>query len=252
MKIYARTLLAMVTIILTALAGLASGVLPRCDGGMEGVAGPPADEIYAQIQAALAREGEVVVVSETVIAEGRSYPPGLSHRFWLDVRDQTARIERTLLSLGEERVSTTIIVGSLEYRVDERGQLHTRSSAPCNGGIPGAVALYSPCFPSPSRDLGTETRSQVEFDGRDAILIVTRGESGGEDSTVRLVRRLYVDAQTYLPLALVEEGKDDYARGPVVEFSSITRFMHTFIPPPDFFSFKSAAYEIRPVPLSPP
>lgn len=82
------------------------------------------------------------------------------------------------------------------------------------------------------------------FNGRRAIVVVTEGESRGEDEKFSFTDRLYVDARTWLPLAIETSGTIDY--GPKASYETHARYEHEFVDAgslaPDFFDPASIGY----------
>jgi hypothetical protein len=143
---------------------------------------------------------------------------------WVDVRRDVAREESVLAPWGS---STMITTRDGRYWRDTAGRITTSPARywTCNGAGIAASALLG--CPGPTERSSAEVRQGV-YEGRPAIVLVTTGNVSGSDETYTFTRRLYLDATTYLPLALEGDGQFDF--GQVVPAHERYRFQHRFVP----------------------
>jgi hypothetical protein len=117
-----------------------------------------------------------------------------------------------------------------------------------------ALTLYLRC-PLEEAEAVPTVHEGDSFDGKEAVLIRTQGGYTGIDSTVTFTYRLYVDGETYLPLAFKVDIANDYAMGDTIRSSYTTRYRHEFVPrdslPNGFFRATEAPSFITPAPTYP-
>ncbi len=238
------------------LVAFCAMVAIQCGGGLPGREGPPVADVYARMSEALARAGEIAVVTE-VDDSGSANTPPPARTMWLDLKADRARIDSfsTYYAIRETARRITILSeSSIHHSGENGGSGYREPVGACRDPAPRVLTLYLNC--SERGTLTTVARTDVRFDGRPAVVLVTRGKLHGIDSTISLDERLYIDAETYLPIARVTRGTDSYALGGDTKFSRTIRFMHTFVPrdtlPPDFFDASQASYEEGTLPFSPP
>jgi hypothetical protein len=104
----------------------------------------------------------------------------------------------------------------------------SRGRESCSGANAAVLALFTRCSPSP------EPRFQVLhghlFEGRATIALRATGEYWGIDSRVEYDEYLYIDEDTGLPIARVNNIRDFYggAAPPVTE-RIVERYSHEFV-----------------------
>lgn len=229
---------------------------PTCGDSLPGEPGPPVEEVFANIARALADGGEIAIVSEAPRDDDFLANRSVTTLRWLDVSTERARIETriTYPSIAKETHGVAIVAAGY-WHYSSNGEPGTRPFETCEG-VPGTMSLYSPCpeLQAESRKFTTIARSEAEFDGRPAIVIITRGSYYGIDSKITFDRRLYIDGENYLPLARVTKTHDSDGDGYGSQHE--VRFTHTFVDrdtlPADWFDPASASYEEIDLPLSPP
>jgi hypothetical protein len=159
---------------------------------------------------------------------------------WVDERRNVARQEAELGPLG--RV-VTLLAGEARYvrEKDGRFTVTPARSWTCHGAGVAASAVLG--CPGPTERSHTEVQ-QGRYDGRPAIVLVTTGTSSGSDELFSFTKRLYLDPDTHLPLALESEGQVDF--GQVRPTRERRIYKHGFIAadavPPDFFDPASIGY----------
>lgn len=200
-------------------------------------------EAYANVEAAMSREDAIL---HTTLQQGESgLVQGYSVEFWVDglrgaVRQYTAPINVSS-SDGTPQETTSLIVGDFVYH-DDRPDGAWREKAQSCPGVPAAwLAAFVLCPPEGEPRIEADT-----WEGRPAIVIayewsddsslettplstrVTPTPVGGAHSST-VVYRLYLDTESYLPLARTYVYELD---GEPFEprFDPQTRYVHEFLP----------------------
>lgn len=251
---FAITLVSVIGI-LAGLALLIFIALPKLVRGDEGSPGPPVHEVYARIAEALRRDGMVALVTERCVSDDPVSCRISARRYWIDVVDGNVRTESTYRSTEGDVTDVRIIRDGVEHLIDPNSGELLERPVDCTSERPAALSIFGSCYSLPS-EIVPEARISVRFDARDAIMIRWKGKYSGIDSTVSVHNRLYIDAETLLPLAFKTSSADDYALGDTSRRSSERRFLHEFVPreslPAAFFDASSASNKAVPVPISPP
>jgi len=219
-----------------------------CGGSPRGTPGAlPVEDAYTRIAAALARPGTVfhtVMTNETAQGDG-GYR--MRTEAWLDISRGVARVEthNTFVgaATGRTYASTRIVSGAAMYTAQAGVATEKREAPRCHGD-PGAVlAVLLGCH---SLVESAETRSdgEVMFEEKAAIALVTTGTDRGPGETAEFVDTLYIDASTYLPVAL--DGTGTIEHGGTIEVRTSVRYDNDFVVmaslPAAFFDPASIGY----------
>lgn len=172
---------------------------------------------------------------------------------WLDPAATRARGEIDIaFSTGAVRRATWIIDGRAWYHTQDGEPPGKRKANVCHDAPDAAVSLLLGCRGSLEQST-TSVESPLTFDERRAVALVTSGSARGAGEVQTFVDHLYLDAETYLPIALTTDGTID---GAVSEqLHTDARFENNFIPKAalavDFFDPGSIGYVERQAPALP-
>jgi hypothetical protein len=215
------------------------------------------EDAYSRLAEAITRPGFVFHAVMTMTSEYGADPASNAYQMeaWIDMERGFARLHMPTESGSEPQ----IIVGDAAYRsfsapipeVEERVE---RYGAPnCEGTDSAALStiLAPDCYAAVT---SASVDTDAEYEGRGAIVVITDVESPGDDWTQVYTYRLYLDRETFLPLAARGEGvmerwqDEQKVSHP---FSFTVRFEHDFLAldslPLDFFDPASLGY----VPVDP-
>ncbi len=174
------------------------------------------DEVYARMEAALAGDGDQVLHASVVVT-GVDYdlatpiptPEGFedfdseayADQVWIDSANGAARVEtRTRYDEeSEDRVYRHIVAGDRLLRVDDEGRSGDVDAIRCRGSESPLIAQLFRC--NNWLEESTTVVESDEYDRGPAIVLHTSGELPSHDWTVEFESRLFVDPDSYLPLA---------------------------------------------------
>ncbi len=212
-----------------------------------------ATEVYERMNAAMTQPGAVFhTVIQNSTTEG---PQTYSQRseIWLDAATGRARAEIDIaFSTGVVRHAAWIIDGRTWYQTRDGEPPGKREASVCHGAPDAAVSLLLACRGSLEQST-TSVELPLTFDDQRAIALVTSGAARGAGEVQTFVDYLYLNAETYLPIALTTDGTID---GELSEqLHTIERFENGFVPkatlPANFFDAGSIGYVARTPPTLP-
>jgi hypothetical protein len=203
------------------------------------------EELYARVAEAITRPGQVYHAVMEVEQEGGPFSYSGTVETWLDTKRDVARQQAEFLIGEQAKRSRTIIAGGALYRSPTEDQSSSRVEAPrCYGGSASASSVLG--CPGPTEE-STKAVEAGEYGGKPVIVLVTIGTSSGADETFTFTSRLYLDPETFLPIASETEGTMDY--GDVYPLRGESHFRTEFIAadslPDDFFDPDSIGYVQR-------
>lgn len=203
------------------------------------------EEVYARASATLRQQEGIYHATIAIVHDAgeKSYDATVDR--WADVSRDVIREESTD-SLAQ---TTTLIVDGGRYTRYPDGTAPPVTAQVCHGaGEAVSAVLGCPGFTETSET----SVEQGEYDGRPAVILVTVGEWYGSDSTTTFTSRLYLEADSLLPIVKETEGEID--DGTVREFTTEAVYEHEFVEPEslpaDFFDLVSIGY--TPVDLEAP
>ena len=185
------------------------------------------EELYERVAKALTRPGMVYHETLSIRSE---YPPPLERwggeftfERWVDEGRGLARDERRYEEGSQPWRAIT--AGGGRYIQSRRGIPNVSEAQRCHGGS-AVTSLVLGC----AREIDERSAKvqRGEYEERPAIVLEQDGVSHGSDERVEYTERLYLDAATYLPVAMLMEGEIDY--GEVAKISAQTRYEHEFVP----------------------
>jgi hypothetical protein len=203
-------------------------------------------EVYARFAEAITRPGHVYHAEVEISQDAGLFSYDATTEYWVDAERDLARQETEgALQDGQTQRSQTIIAGGARYRSATEDQPSTKVQARACHGANAAIASVIGC-PGPTEE-STKTVETGRYENKAAIVVVTTGTSSGEDESFTFTQRLYLDEETFLPIAAQSEGTVDY--GEVEQTSGLSRYRNDFLPadslPQDFFDPASIGYVER-------
>jgi hypothetical protein len=195
---------------------------------------------------ALTSGDDVLYVRKAHLYESGEYERDLSFETWIDGSTQSLRLRDVVepQSPPLPQISDRIIVNATGYYIDTAGAPQTFPQRSCPEARRLPLAEYLVCAQT-----GDEITSRAVItehpDGRRMLAIKWEGERQGSDSTISFTRYLYIDPDTYEPLASVEHGTDRM-QGTSDRYTITEQFTHEFVPrdslPADFFEPASIGF----------
>lgn len=209
---------------------------------------PTIEAIYALLAQTLADEQGILhsTITTTVDAEMSSYSGTVEQ--WVDAARNVVR-STTTINMTEAQVHsrfdvTRIMTHNGNHAVYREPDQRMDVSPPqtCFAATV-AVAAVLECPRSP--ESSTTTVAHGKRSGRSALILVTEGEIHGSDETETFIERLYLDAETALPIAQETDGM--LGNPPSSPFTAQITWQHEFIAqdavPADFFDVSALAEE---------
>jgi hypothetical protein len=161
--------------------------------------------LYARMQATIARETSLL---ETTIASTMRIGDQhieVQERVWFDAHG-AARSERTATFGGATRTMTTVVRGDAAYVLEDGARPNKRQAVVCRSAPNPAVSLLLGCRGFVETVTATRIIEDTTYGGVPAVAVETHSTTDGRAGPMRYVDRLYVDADSFLPIAFVSEG----------------------------------------------
>jgi DNA-binding CsgD family transcriptional regulator len=160
------------------------------------------EDVYQRADETLAQSGRIYHAK--IETSGVSLAPyEASVEQWVDPTLQVAREETAseYKAPGAPRYYEAAVIHRPDASfVKDNERASERRPRLCYGaGLAASLVLRCPT------DNATTTVANGSYAGQDAILLITKGETAGTDSTP-FTSRIYLDAKTFLPLAAIVEG----------------------------------------------
>jgi hypothetical protein len=205
--------------------------------------GLSANEVYARLEQAMTRPGKVF---HTVVRISQEAGP-LSYEGRLELwavpqQGRAHQVVEFTFGGGDTWWQEEVLAGGIIYGSPYRGRSPSKYEAlKC----PEASALVSTAIPCPRFDqTGATSVETVQYKGVAAVALTTDVVWSGSDEIIHATRRLYLDAQSFLPIALQYDGTVDY--GEVSTLRGQWTYENGFLPldslPDDFFDPASVGY----------
>lgn len=205
--------------------------------------GLPAKEVYARLEQAMTRPGQVFHTAVRISQEAGLLSYQGKFELWVAPAQNLARQVSELTLEGEETSrQETVLADGMVYGPPVQGISTPKYRAlQC----PEASALVSTAIACWRFDQWGETSVEaVQYEGVAAVVLATKVVWSGSDETFDVTRRLYLDAETFLPIALHFDGTVDF--GEVSTLRGRWTYENDFLPldslPDDFFDPASIGY----------
>jgi len=229
------------------LLGVAATGIPW-DGGAEqppDVSGLTVDDVYARMVEAARRPGHVFHQIRNIELDAGPLSYTGATKVWVDAQKDVARQENEFVLAGETHRSRVVIAGGARYEEEESaGTAVKREAAMCRG-TGAALALVVDC-PGPLEEQ-SESIESGDYHGRPVVVLAAWSVSHGSDETWTMMMRIYLDPETFLPIAA--EGTGTLDTGEAYPATVHVRYRHDFIPASslasDFFDPASIGYVER-------
>lgn len=245
----ATSLLVFVLCVVAAFSATACS-LDRSTSASVAVAYEQPGDAFARTEASVAQPGTALhVVAQIDATQGPRHFTG-HQESWIDGASGAARSEVTTefgATAETYRTSVSIVRDGSWYLRPAEGPARLRQAQTCRGTEDPALALILACRSELERSK-TITQPGLSWEGRGALAVITAGDEPGPGEITSFTDTLYLDATSYLPLALVTDGTVTSA-GIALPLHVVTHYQTAFVPlaslPPDLFSPASLGYAER-------
>jgi hypothetical protein len=172
------------------------------------------DGAYRNMRDALTSEGRIARITIDSEAILGAEPYRTSTTVWLDMFAGAARSE-VATTYGAAPYApqryTTIITDASAFLIEDGKAPLRRASHRCRSAPEAALSALLGCRGAIERDESVRVATGLQYNGVEAIAIVSESELRGRDGTMRFIDTLYIDATTFLPLALHSDGRGGIA-----------------------------------------
>jgi hypothetical protein len=242
-------LLVLLLCIVAAASATACALDPSPSASVAGAYEQPSDA-FARTEASIAQPGMAFhVFAKIDTTQGPRHFTG-HEESWVDAATASARSEVTTefgVTAETYRTAASIVRGGSWYLRPAEGPARLRRAPTCRGTDDAALALILACRGALTRST-TITRSGQTWDGRPAVAVITAGVEPGPGEITSFTDTLYLNATSYLPMALVTDGTVT-SDGVTVPLYVVTRYEAALVPlaslPADLFSPASIGYVER-------
>ncbi len=204
------------------------------------------EDVYSRLAEAITRPGFVFHTLIDLKVDAQAYSLSGSMEVWIDLQRDVARQEiRLRPDVGdlEEHRETDLVVGDASYWLTSGATVIKRHALICHGSGSGALSTLLGCRGF-TEDSSTHVETGAEYQGHPAIALVTTGESFTSDENFAFTTRLYLDEETFLPIASVSDGTMND-----LPYDIFMRFDNELLPtdslPSDFFDPVALGYPYR-------
>lgn len=199
----------LVSLLCAVVAVLATACsLDRSTSASVAVAYEQPGDVFARTEASIAQPGMVLHVVATIdTTQGPRQFTG-HEESWIDVAKASVRSEVTTefgATAETYRTAVSIVHRGSWYLRPAEGPARLRQAQTCRGTDDAVLALILACRGALEASTTIIQPGQV-WQGRPAVAIVTTGDEPGPGETTSFTDTLYLDATSYLPLALVTDG----------------------------------------------
>ena len=202
-----------------------------------------AKEVYTRLEQAMTRPGQVFHTTVRISQEAGLLSYQGRFELWAVPQQGLVRqISELTFEGGETSRFETVLADGMVYGPPTQGIAMPKYRAPqCpEASVLVSVVIFCPRFDQ-FEEISVET---VQYEGAAAVLLTNKVAWHGSDETFDGIRRLYLDAETFLPIALHFDGTMDY--GEVSAVRGGGRYENDFLPldslPADFFDPASIGY----------
>lgn len=196
-------------------------------------------EVYANMLDAIDQPGKVLHTRMTYRTNSPISADSYSSELWLDPANGRARQAVEF----DGRQTAGIIDGHGSYLVEDDGNSRAVEALTCRESDSPVLSTLVGCA-SYIEESQTRVGTTSSYRGRAVVTLVTDAESSGSDETFMFTDHLYVDANTWLPVALEREGTVD--TGELRDFTTNVQYEHEWLDRSslagDFFELASIGY----------
>ena len=204
--------------------------------------GLSAKEVYTRLEQAMTRPGQVFHTAVRISQEAGPLSYEGKFELWVSPAQNLTREVTELHSAdGDTHRLEAVSVDGVVYGTPIGGTPPKHWGLQC----PEASALVSTTIACwRSQQAGETSVEAVQYEGLAAVVLATKVVWSGTDETFDFTRRLYLDAETFLPIVLQFDGTVDH--GEVSTLRGRWTYENDFRPldslPDDFFDPASIGY----------
>jgi len=254
----------------TIMLALAAAALTSagCATARSGAGTPPSGQrsalsvLYERMLNAISRPGEIYHPTITSVAFQDPYTVTTTSELWIDTATGRARVS-LVSAFGEfgEKSSTWIIDGNRWYELLEDGTIRKQEAVACRDSGSPLLSLLLGCGDFTESSISAPIGEEV-YHGTRSVLVLTQGTIHGRTEDTSFTDTLYVDAATFLPIAMQRSGllrrkaidTETSGEPPESTIGQIVSYQHRFVPAaslaPDFFDPATFGY-VEPDPAAP-
>ncbi len=189
--------------------------------------------IHEHMLAAMTRAGEIYHPRITSVALQDPFTVTTTTELWIDAANSRARADITArFSPDNAKTSALVVDGPRWFHTVEYGETLKREATPCRDAESVILSLMLGCHTRDEQSMTVPLTDQT-FGGRPAIALVTFAQVVGAKETAAYTDTLFVDAATYLPIALQSGGTlrpHAGVPGSEARVGQFTTFQHEFVP----------------------
>lgn len=197
------------------------------------------DATYASMRDALTREGRVarITIETDAVLGAQAYRQ--STKILLDARAGIARSDVATsyaAAPAAPQRHTTIVTDTAATLLEDGKAPLQRAPHRCRNAPSAALSLLLGCRGAVEREQSVRLAAGLHYEGTAAVAIVSESELHGRDGVMRFIDTLYIDATTFLPLALRSDGRGDTTSAATARYSvdfidAIPEAVALFTPP---------------------
>lgn len=201
-------------------------------------------QVYERMEQAITREGQVFHTRIQLVSVQQTFPtppPGESispsfvindpseiwYELWLDPNKGVGRVEQHYTGEDGPAVASRIVTTDEALRT-ENGNSSETSALLCRGSDSPLLAQLMTCG-NYLEESNTRVMSAT-YDGRDAAALLTTGDLPSQDWTSPFEMRLYLDADTWLPIATEQETAISLGPGGTYKYEGSFTYTTEFVP----------------------
>ena len=187
-------------------------------------------DLYDRMTAAMTRPSQVFHSKLSTAWSGDTgHPYHPNGEVWLDLPGQAGRAESVFEDtplVDRHTIRGNLARGGLVAPTSPNGTTPDVAALSCHDATSAVLSLVLVCETYIEQST-TKLEGLTDFEGARVVSLVSTGSYYGEDQNYTFTDHLYIDASSYLPVALVSEGLydngyDNHVRG-------ITRYENDFV-----------------------
>ncbi|MBI5287483.1 MAG: hypothetical protein HY873_00755 [Chloroflexi bacterium] len=204
---------------------------------------PPAQQsalavLYDRMLNAISRPGEIYHPTITSVTFQDPYTVTTTSELWIDASTGRARVSLTTV-FGDfgEKSSIWIIDGNRWFERLEDGTARKREAVTCRDSESPLLSLLLGCRDFTESSISAPV-GEEDYDGKRSVAVLTQGTIHGRSEDTSFTDTLYVDAATFLPVAMERSGllrrkaiNTEVSGGPPEStVGQIVSYEHRFVP----------------------